>query len=68
MKVFVAGATGAMGSSWCRGWSRLATRSSGTTRSEAKQAALRDLGATPVVVDALDPDQVAEAVANASPM
>jgi nucleoside-diphosphate-sugar epimerase len=37
----------------------------GTTRSESKQVALWDLGATPVVVDALDPDQVADAVANA---
>ena len=49
-------------SSWCRGWSPLAT-----TRSEVKQAALRDLGATPMVVDALDPDQVADAVAQAQP-
>jgi nucleoside-diphosphate-sugar epimerase len=37
------------------------------TRSEGKQAMLFDLGAVPVVADALDPDQVARAVANASP-
>ena len=32
------------------------------TRSESKQAMLYELGATPVVADALDPDQVAETV------
>jgi nucleoside-diphosphate-sugar epimerase len=39
----------------------------GMTRSEAKQAMPFDLGAVPVVADALDPDQVAEAVAMAKP-
>ena len=34
----------------------------GMTRTEAKRAELWDLGARPVVADALDPDQVAEAV------
>jgi nucleoside-diphosphate-sugar epimerase len=37
------------------------------TRSESKQAMLYELGAVPVVADALDPDQVAEAVATARP-
>jgi nucleoside-diphosphate-sugar epimerase len=37
------------------------------TRSESKQAMLFDLGAVPVVADALDPDQVAEAVGRARP-
>ena len=37
------------------------------TRSESKQAMLCELGARPVVADALDPDQVAEAVARARP-
>ena len=37
------------------------------TRSESKQAMLHDLGAVPVVADALDPDQVAEAVGRARP-
>jgi nucleoside-diphosphate-sugar epimerase len=37
------------------------------TRSESKQAMIRELGAVPVVADALDADQVAEAVAQASP-
>lgn len=39
----------------------------GMTRSESKQAVLHELGAVPVVADALDPDQVAEAVARARP-
>jgi nucleoside-diphosphate-sugar epimerase len=37
------------------------------TRSESKQAMLRELGAVPVVADALDPDQVAETVGKARP-
>ena len=67
MKVFVAGATGAMGKQLVPRLIAAGHEVVGTTRSEGKQGALRDLGATPVVVDALDPDQVAEAVANAQP-
>ena len=37
------------------------------TRSESKQALLSELGAVPVVADALDPEQVAEAVGRAKP-
>ena len=37
------------------------------TRSESKQPLLHELGAVPVVADALDPDQVAEAVGRARP-
>jgi nucleoside-diphosphate-sugar epimerase len=37
------------------------------TRSESKRAMLHDLGAVPVVADALDPNQVAEAVGRAKP-
>jgi nucleoside-diphosphate-sugar epimerase len=37
------------------------------TRSASKRALLSELGAVPVVADALDPDQVAEAVAHARP-
>jgi nucleoside-diphosphate-sugar epimerase len=39
----------------------------GMTRSESKQAMLAELGAVPVVADALDPDQVAEVVGRARP-
>jgi len=37
------------------------------TRSESKQAMLYEMGAVPVVADALDPDQVADAVGRARP-
>ena len=37
------------------------------TRSESKQAMLHQLGAVPVLADALDPDQVARAVGRARP-
>jgi nucleoside-diphosphate-sugar epimerase len=67
MKVFVAGATGAMGKQLVPRLISAGHDVVGTTRSESKQAALYELGATPVVLDALDPDQVAAAVAEAEP-
>jgi nucleoside-diphosphate-sugar epimerase len=67
MKVFVAGATGAMGKQLVPRLVAAGHRVVGTTRSEAKQGALWDLGATPMVVDALDAEQVASAVAEAEP-
>jgi nucleoside-diphosphate-sugar epimerase len=39
----------------------------GMTRTDSKRAELWDLGAQPVVADALDPEQVADAVAQAQP-
>jgi nucleoside-diphosphate-sugar epimerase len=62
----VAGATGAIGKQLVP---RLAAGHEvhGMTHSEAKQAMLGELGAVPVVADALDPEQVAEAVARAKP-
>jgi nucleoside-diphosphate-sugar epimerase len=67
MKVFVAGATGAMGKQLVPQLITSGHEVVGTTRSESKQAELYALGATPVVLDALDPDQVAAAVAEAKP-
>ena len=67
MKVFVAGATGALGSQLVP---QLVARGHdvvGMTRSAAKQDIVRGLGARPVVADALDPDAVAQAVAAAEP-
>ncbi len=67
MKIFIAGASGAIGGQLV---SQLAERGHevvGTTRSAAKTDALGALGAEPVVVDALDPDAVADAVAKAEP-
>jgi nucleoside-diphosphate-sugar epimerase len=67
MTVFLAGATGAMGNQLVPRLVAADHRVVGMTRSESKQAALRDLGAIPVVADALDPDQVADAVGKAEP-
>jgi nucleoside-diphosphate-sugar epimerase len=67
MRVFVAGATGAMGKQLVPRLVEAGHRVIGMTRTESKQGALWDLGAEPVVADALDPDQVAEAVARTQP-
>jgi nucleoside-diphosphate-sugar epimerase len=67
MKILVAGATGALGTQLvprliARGH-EVAAMSRGASRSEA----MRALGATPVAADALDPHEVALAVADAEP-
>ena len=67
MRVFVAGATGAIGKQLVPRLVAAGHEVTGMTRSESKQAMLAELGAVPVVADALDPDQVAEAVAQARP-
>jgi nucleoside-diphosphate-sugar epimerase len=67
MKVFVAGATGAIGKQLVPHLVAAGHEVHGMTRSESKQAMLHELGAVPVVADALDPDQVAEAVGRAKP-
>ena len=67
MRVFVAGATGAIGKQLVPRLVAVGHEVHGMTRSESKQAMLYELGAVPVVADALDPDQVAEAVGRARP-
>jgi nucleoside-diphosphate-sugar epimerase len=67
MRVFVAGATGAIGKQLLPRLVAAGHEVHGMTRRESKQAMLHDLGAVPVVADALDPDQVAEAVGKARP-
>ncbi|CAN5516545.1 NAD(P)-dependent oxidoreductase [soil metagenome] len=67
MRVFVAGATGAIGMQLVPRLVAGGHEVHGMTRSESKQTVLDDLGAVPVVADALDPDRVAEAVARARP-
>jgi nucleoside-diphosphate-sugar epimerase len=67
MKVFVAGATGALGVHLVPALVARGHDVVGMTRSPAKREALRALGARPVVADALDPDAVAQAVAEAAP-
>ena len=67
MKVFVAGATGVLGRAVVPQLVAAGHEVVGMTRSESKQDLVRSLGARPVVADALDPDQVAQAVASAEP-
>ena len=67
MRVFVAGATGAIGRQLVPRLVEAGHEVHGMTRSESKRAMLYELGAVPVVADALDPDQVAQAVARARP-
>jgi nucleoside-diphosphate-sugar epimerase len=67
MRVFVAGATRAIGRQLVPRLVAAGHEVHGMTRSECKQASLAELGAVPVVADALDRDQVAEAVATARP-
>ena len=67
MRIFVAGATGALGRQLVP---RLAERGhevTGMTRIAGKRSFLEQLGATAVVADALDADAVGEAVARAEP-
>ena len=67
MRVFVAGATGAIGRQLLPRLIAAGHEVHGMTRNESKRALLSELGAVPEVVDALDPDQVTEAVARAKP-
>jgi len=67
MKVFVAGATGALGRQLVPQLVAAGHEVTGMTRSRAKEEVVRSLGARPAVADGLDPDAVAEAVARAEP-
>ena len=67
MKVFVAGATGALGKQLVPQLVAAGHQVVGMTRTASKQEALRAMEARPVVADALDPDAVARAVAEAEP-
>jgi nucleoside-diphosphate-sugar epimerase len=67
MRVFLAGATGAIGRQLVPRLVEAGHEVHGMTHSESKEAMLYELGAVPVLADALDPDQVAEAVGRAKP-
>jgi nucleoside-diphosphate-sugar epimerase len=67
MKIFVAGATGALGRVLVPQLVAQGHEVVGMTRSASKQDLVHGLGARPVVADALDPDAVAQAVASAEP-
>jgi nucleoside-diphosphate-sugar epimerase len=67
MRIFVAGATGAVGQHLVPGLIAAGHEVTATTRSAAKGARLRDQGAKPVVVDGLDRPGVLAAVKAAKP-
>src|SRR5215216_2399526 len=67
MKVFVAGATGAIGKQLVPMLVQRGHEVTGMTRTPAKQDQIRQMGGRPVVADALDPEAVAQAVAEAEP-
>jgi len=67
MKIFVAGATGALGQHLVPALVGNGHEVVGMTSKPENQDLVRSLGARPVVADALDPDAVAQAVAEADP-
>jgi nucleoside-diphosphate-sugar epimerase len=67
MRIFIAGASGAVGRPLVRQLAEAGHEVTGTTRSPGKAALLRELGAEPAVVDALDRDAVIAAVREARP-
>jgi nucleoside-diphosphate-sugar epimerase len=67
MRVFVTGATGALGRHLVPGLVAAGHQVTATTRSAAKTGQLRTAGAEPVVVDGLDREAVIAAVRAASP-
>ena len=67
MRVFVAGATGAIGQYLVPSLVAAGHEVTGTTRSPAKAAALQAAGATPAIVDGLDRQAVLETVRAAQP-
>ena len=67
MRVLVAGATGALGRQITPRLLAVGHEVAGMTRTPAKLDAVRRLGATPVLADALKAEQVADAVARFEP-
>jgi nucleoside-diphosphate-sugar epimerase len=67
MRVFVAGASGALGAHLLPQLAADGHEVVAMTRTAAKEDRLRSAGARPVVADALDPDAVARAVGEAEP-
>ena len=67
MKVFVAGASGALGAQLVPELVAAGHQVVAMTKTASKQDGLRALGARPVVADALDPDAVAAVVGEAEP-
>ncbi|HEY0674081.1 MAG TPA: NAD(P)-dependent oxidoreductase [Longimicrobiales bacterium] len=66
-KVFIAGATGVLGRRLVRLLVDQGDEVTGMTRTPSKRELLKQLGARPVVADALDPDAVGRAISEAEP-
>jgi nucleoside-diphosphate-sugar epimerase len=67
LKVFVAGATGAIGKQLVPRLVAAGHEVVGMTHKESNRALVAQLGASPIVANALDADQVADAVRRANP-
>lgn len=67
MKIFLAGATGAIGTRLLPMLVRAGHTVTGTARHPGKAAAISSAGAVPIVLDALDAEQVVAAVQRAQP-
>lgn len=67
MRIFIAGATGAIGLPLTRALCTLGHNVTGMTRAGARIARLRELGAAVSFVDALNPEAVAHAIEAAAP-
>ena len=67
MRIFLAGASGALGSRLVPQLLAAGHEVTGTTRSSAKADALRAVGVEPVIADALDRDRIVAAVTAAQP-
>ncbi|HEX7094905.1 MAG TPA: NAD(P)-dependent oxidoreductase [Acidimicrobiales bacterium] len=67
MKILVAGASGALGRQLVPRLVAAGHEVTGTTRRDSRAGAIRELGATPAVLDALDASQVERVVAEAEP-
>ena len=67
MKVFIAGATGVIGRQLVPKLVANGHTVAGTTRTPPKEALLREMGATPFLLDILDAGAVAQAVASFGP-
>jgi nucleoside-diphosphate-sugar epimerase len=67
VRVFLAGATGVIGRPLVRRLLEAGHEVTGTTRSTERAAGLRELGATPAVLDARDTDALRGAVIEAAP-
>jgi nucleoside-diphosphate-sugar epimerase len=67
MKVLIAGATGVIGRQLVPKLIANGHDVAGTTTTRSKERLLREMGATPLIVDILDPEAVARAVAEFEP-